>query len=152
MKSSGRPQQLPPWAACIRGAATEKSLSPVCRHVCGTIFLLACFSTSKFIRHSWFSRSFFHPSFVLEQRWGKCLSDTRFCRPDVLLINSVRALEGSPHHDYDCCCCCYYYYGDGDDDYDYDYTTAVLLHLFNGLFPGQPGQAGTRKVNQSGFK
>jgi len=27
----------------------------------------------------------------------------------------------------------------------------LLLHPFNGLFPGQPGYAGTRKVNYSGF-
>jgi len=26
-----------------------------------------------------------------------------------------------------------------------------LLHPFNVLFPGQPGQAGTRKVNRFGF-
>ena len=28
---------------------------------------------------------------------------------------------------------------------------SVLLHRFNGLFPGQPGQARTRKVNYSGL-
>jgi len=32
-----------------------------------------------------------------------------------------------------------------------NFTTATTLHPFNGLFPGQPGYAGTRKVNHSGF-